>query len=158
VPDRRHLGRGAGRRDDRRPRRKRASMTEHMTSSPTDTAPATGTTDASGDDGSPGLVRRILRGNTVWTLAILVVLVAFFTIAAPDTFLTQYDVTQIATNAAIYLVLGVGATYVIITGGIDLSIGSVLVLSGVLAAEYNTHHGGYRAGWSVIIVAILISV
>jgi ribose transport system permease protein len=106
----------------------------------------------------PGPGRRILLSNSAWTFAILVALVAVFTIAAPDTFLTQYDVTQIATNAAIYLVLGVGMTYVIITGGIDLSVGSVLTLSGVLAAEYIVHHGQYRAGWSTITVAIVIAV
>jgi ribose transport system permease protein len=83
--------------------------------------------------------------------------VVFFTVAAPDTFLTQYDITQIATNAAIYLVLGVGMTFVIITGGIDLSVGSVLILSGVLGAEYVVHHGGYTAHWPSILVGIVIS-
>jgi ribose transport system permease protein len=52
----------------------------------------------------------------------------------------------------------VGMTFVIITGGIDLSVGSVLILSGVLAAEYMVHHGGYKAGWSTILVGILISI
>jgi ribose transport system permease protein len=107
--------------------------------------------------GTP-LVRRLLAANGAWTFAILLALVAFFSIMAPDTFLTQYDITQIATNAAIYLVLGVGMTYVIITGGIDLSNGSVLILSGVLAAEFMAHHGGYKAGWPVILVGILIAV
>jgi ribose transport system permease protein len=103
--------------------------------------------------------RRLLAANGVWTFAILLALVAFFSLASPPgTFLSQYNITQIATNAAIYLVLGVGMTYVIITGGLDLSIGSVLVLSGVLGAEYMAHHGGYRAGWPVIVVGILISV
>jgi ribose transport system permease protein len=107
--------------------------------------------------GTP-IVRRLLAANSAWTFAILVVLVAFFSLAAPPgTFLSQYNVTQIATNAAIYLVLGVGMTYVIITGGIDLSNGSVLILSGVLAAEFMAHHGGYKAGWPVILVGILIS-
>jgi ribose transport system permease protein len=105
------------------------------------------------------LVRRLLAANSAWTFAILIVLVAFFSIAAPPgTFLSQYNLTQIATNAAIYLVLGVGMTYVIITGGIDLSNGSVLVLSGILAAEWVVHHGGYKADWGVILVGILISV
>src|SRR5262245_36256190 len=81
--------------------------------------------------------RRLLATNGLWTFAILLALVAFFSVASPPgTFLSQYNVTQIATNAAIYLVLGVGMTYVIITSGIDLSIGSVLILSGVLSAEY----------------------
>ena len=108
--------------------------------------------------GTP-LARRLLAANSAWTFAILVALVAFFAIASPPgTFLSQYNITQIATNAAIYLVLGVGMTYVIITGGIDLSNGSVLILSGVLAAEFMVHNGGYKAGWSVILVGIVISV
>jgi ribose transport system permease protein len=101
--------------------------------------------------------QRLLGANALWTFLILVGLVVFFTIAAPGTFLTQYDITQIATNAAIYLVLGVGMTFVIITGGIDLSVGSVLILSGVLAAEYVVHHGGYNAHWPSIAVGIVIS-
>jgi ribose transport system permease protein len=104
------------------------------------------------------MAQRLLGANALWTFLILVGLVVFFTIAAPDTFFTTYDITQIATNAAIYLVLGVGMTFVIITGGIDLSVGSVLILSGVLGAEYVVHHGGYKATWPTIIVAILISV
>jgi ribose transport system permease protein len=103
------------------------------------------------------LSQRLLGANALWTFLILVGLVVFFTIAAPGTFLTQYDITQIATNAAIYLVLGVGMTFVIITGGIDLSVGSVLILSGVLAAEYVVHHGGYNAHWPSIAVGIVIS-
>jgi ribose transport system permease protein len=124
-------------------------------SAPTKTAAVAGP--APGEVAGTPLARRLLAANSTWTFAILVALVAFFSIAAPDTFLTQYNITQIATNAAIYLVLGVGMTYVIITGGIDLSNGSVLILSGILAAEYMLHHGGYRAGWPTILVGILIS-
>ena len=90
----------------------------------------------------PEWARKALRRNEAWTFAILVVLVAYFSISAPGKFFTVYDITQIAVNAAIYLVLGVGMTYVIITAGIDLSIGSVLVLAAVAAGEYTIHHGG----------------
>src|SRR6266511_2518178 len=87
-------------------------------------------------EGAP-LARRLLTANSTWTFAILIVLVVFFSVAAPPgTFLSQYNITQIATNAAIYL---------------------VLVLSGILAAEYILHHGGYRATWPHIIVGIVIS-
>ena len=101
--------------------------------------------------------RRLARRNEVWTFAILAALVAFFSIAAPGKFFTVYDITQIAVNASIYLVLGVGMTYVIITAGIDLSIGSVLVLAAVAAAEYNIHHGGAAAGWGTVAVCVLIA-
>ncbi|MET9617708.1 ABC transporter permease [Kitasatospora indigofera] len=105
----------------------------------------------------PGWVRRIAAMNETWTFGVLALLVAFFTAARPDTFLTRYDITQIATNAAIYLVLGVGMTFVIIVAGIDLSVGSVLVLSAVLSAEYTIHHGGAGSGWGTIAVSTLIA-
>ena len=104
-----------------------------------------------------GWLRRAASANEAWTAGILVLLVVCFTVAAPGRFLTDYDITQIATNAAIYLVLGVGMTYVIITAGIDLSVGSVLVLSAVTSAEYTIHHGGAESGWSAIAVSTVIA-
>ena len=53
---------------------------------------------------------------------------------APNTFPT-WATPGIVQNASILAVLGVGMTFVIITGGIDLSIGSVLVFSGVVAEK-----------------------
>lgn len=105
----------------------------------------------------PDWLRRAAGISELWTFVILVVLVLFFTVAAPGKFFTQYDLTQIAVNAAIYLVLGVGMTFVIITAGIDLSIGSVLVLSAVAAGEYNIHHGGPDAGWGTVAICVVIA-
>jgi len=47
-------------------------------------------------------------------------------------------------------------TFVIITGGIDLSIGSVLVFSGVIASRVMTAAGGQ--GWDVALLGIVVSV
>ncbi|MFF7467551.1 ABC transporter permease [Streptomyces sp. NPDC008092] len=105
----------------------------------------------------PDWVRRAATLNELWTFVILVALVLFFTIAAPGKFFTTYDITQIAVNAAIYLVLGVGMTFVIITAGIDLSIGSVLVLAAVAAGEYNIHHGGATSGWGTVAFSVVIA-
>ncbi|WP_150135385.1 ABC transporter permease [Streptomyces hyaluromycini] len=105
----------------------------------------------------PDWVRRAATLNELWTFVILVALVLFFTIAAPGKFFTTYDITQIAVNAAIYLVLGVGMTFVIITAGIDLSIGSVLVLAAVAAGEYNIHHGGATSGWGTVAFCVVIA-
>ncbi|WP_035840244.1 ABC transporter permease [Kitasatospora azatica] len=107
--------------------------------------------------GVPQALSRIAGISELWTFVILAALVAFFTIAAPGKFFTAYDLTQIAVNAAIYLVLGVGMTYVIITAGIDLSIGSVVVLAAVAAGEYNIHHGGPDAGWTTVAICVLIA-
>ncbi|WP_042364126.1 ABC transporter permease [Streptacidiphilus neutrinimicus] len=106
---------------------------------------------------TPPLLRRAAGIGELWTFLILAALVVFFTIAAPGKFFTTYDLTQIAVNAAIYLVLGVGMTYVIITAGIDLSIGSVLVLAAVAAGEWNIHHGGAGAGWGTVAACVAIA-
>ena len=113
--------------------------------------------DGTGRFAVPEWARRIAAVNEAWTFCVLALLVAFFTAARPSTFLTSYDITQIATNAAIYLVLGVGMTYVIIVAGIDLSVGSVLVLAAVLSGEYTIHHGGAKSGWGTIGVSTLIA-
>ena len=52
-----------------------------------------------------------------------------------EAFFAVANARNIATDAAVLLVLAVGATYVIITAGIDLSVGSVLVFSGVVAGQ-----------------------
>ncbi|WHT21603.1 ABC transporter permease [Crossiella sp. CA-258035] len=51
-----------------------------------------------------------------------------------DTFLTAYNLGNLAVQASFLAVIALGMTMVIITGGIDLSVGSVYALSGVLAA------------------------
>ena len=83
---------------------------------------------------------------------------AYFTAAAPGKFLTLNDFSLIAQNAATLLVMAVGQTFVILTAGIDLSVGSVLVLSGVIAGEYYLSHGGTGASWGAIAVGALIGV
>ncbi|WP_427924812.1 ABC transporter permease [Streptomyces sp. cg40] len=132
-----------------------------MSANSQDIKPAAKAPDAPPSDGGrfaiPPWLRRAAGISELWTFVILVALVAFFTIAAPGKFFTQYDLTQIAVNAAIYLVLGVGMTFVIITAGIDLSIGSVLVLAAVAAGEYNIHHGGPASSWGTVAVCVVIA-
>jgi ribose transport system permease protein len=60
-----------------------------------------------------------------------------------------------ATDAAVLLVLAVGQTFVIITAGIDLSVGAVLVFSGVLATRGMSAVGGN--GWGTILVGLAIA-
>lgn len=56
-----------------------------------------------------------------------------FALLSPS-FLTVNNFVNVALQIAIYGILAVGMTLVIITGGIDLSIGSIVALSGVVAA------------------------
>ena len=79
---------------------------------------------------------RVLRStNTPYTAAFLLVLLIIFSVLKPNAFPTAFNLSNIALDAAGLLLLAVGATFVIITGGIDLSVGSVLVFSGVVSAN-----------------------
>lgn len=66
-------------------------------------------------------------------LGSLMLLALVFSLTS-DAFFTVGNSLNVALQVTSIALLGVGATYVIITGGIDLSVGSVLALSGVLAA------------------------
>lgn len=64
----------------------------------------------------------------------MVALVIIMSIISP-TFFTSRNLINVAKQASITSVIGVGMTFVLITGGIDLSVGSVMALSGTLAAS-----------------------
>lgn len=51
-----------------------------------------------------------------------------------NNFLNRYTLIQMATDASAFAIMGVGATMVIISGGVDLSVGAVYALSGVVMA------------------------
>src|SRR5437879_4732748 len=79
------------------------------------------------------------------SLLVLLFISIVFSALAPATFPGWSNQRQVIQNAAILAILGIGMTYVIITSGIDLSVGSVLVFSGVIAAK--TMHAIGGDGW-----------
>jgi ribose transport system permease protein len=99
---------------------------------------------------------RLATASASWTLLALVILMVVFSVWAPGRFLTGTDLSLIATNAATLLIMAVGETFVIVTAGIDLSVGMVLVLSGVVAGDYYMHNGSANAGWGVIVIGAVI--
>lgn len=76
------------------------------------------------------------------TLLVFVVLCAVLTILTPH-FLTVSNLLNVAQQTSINAVIAVGLTYVIISAGIDLSVGSIVAFSGVVMA------GALQAGWPV---------
>jgi len=107
-------------------------------------------------DREDGLVKRLLMAQAFQIFLVLLVIIAIFSALAPDTFATFGNMRLIIQNASILAVLGVGMTYVIITAGIDLSIGSVLVFSGMVSAIVMRSMGG--AGWGVATVGIVVAI
>jgi ribose/xylose/arabinose/galactoside ABC-type transport system permease subunit len=87
--------------------------------------------------------RRALKQHA--TLAAFLLVVAAVAIASPA-FLTGTNLLNIVRQASVHGIMAVGMTFVILTGGIDLSVGSMLALAGILCATLQ------RAGWPVTLV------
>jgi Ribose/xylose/arabinose/galactoside ABC-type transport systems, permease components len=67
-------------------------------------------------------------------LIVLIVLIIFFSIASPA-FLTSDNLFNILRQVAIVGIVAVGMTMVLLTGGIDLSVGAIIGVAGVMAAQ-----------------------
>src|SRR5512143_353850 len=66
------------------------------------------------------------------TFIALIALMIFFSLTTP-TFLTPASLIIMTKHVAINAYLAIGMTFVILTGGIDLSVGSILGLTGMIA-------------------------
>ena len=81
-------------------------------------------------------------------LGATIVLFAVFSVAAKN-FFTLRSVLSLALQTSTTTIIGIGVTFTIITGGIDLSIGSVVALTGTLAVM--AANAGVPIGLSMII-------
>jgi ribose transport system permease protein len=102
------------------------------------------------------LWKQLLTGQSTSILLILIALIVVFSASSFNQFFAVANARNIATDAAVLLVLATGLTYVVITAGIDLSVGAVLVFSGVVAAKLMNAVGGN--GWGTIIVGLVAAV
>jgi ribose transport system permease protein len=72
-------------------------------------------------------------------LIALVILVVFGTVRYGERFATGYNLSSFTGDTAKYGLVALGMTFVIMTGGIDLSVGSVVALGGVVAVKVSEH-------------------
>jgi ribose/xylose/arabinose/galactoside ABC-type transport system permease subunit len=90
-------------------------------------------------------LRRLLASEQAGLVLVIFVLGTILTVLAGshvdrltgaevNNFLNSYTLIQTATDASFFAVMAVGATIVIISGGIDLSVGSIYALAGVTTA------------------------
>src|SRR5437660_2427077 len=85
-------------------------------------------------------------------LPVLIVICILFAFLTPN-FLTQNNIVNVVRQASINIVLAAGMTFVILTGGIDLAVGSVLGLTAVIAVSVSLIPG---LGWAAVPVALLV--
>ncbi|CAN7645175.1 ABC transporter permease [Mesorhizobium amorphae] len=101
------------------------------------------------------LLSRIFASQTFWVV-VAVILACLFLSFATEAFATQKNLYNITRNITFVAIIALGMTFVIITGGIDLSVGSVLCLCSMVLAV--TMHAGYsiEVGIAVSIATALI--
>jgi ribose transport system permease protein len=68
-----------------------------------------------------------------------------------NNFLNSYTLIQTATDTSFFAIMAVGATVVIISGGIDLSVGSIYALAGVATAMVLRAHGPAEGAGAVAV-------
>src|ERR1700751_5455238 len=83
-------------------------------------------------------------------LPVLIVICILFAFLTPN-FLTQNNIVNVVRQASINIVLAAGMTFVILTGGIDLAVGSVLGLTAVIAVVVSLVPG---LGWAAVPAAM----
>jgi len=89
---------------------------------------------------------RLFSSQTFWVV-IAVILACLFLSFATDSFATSKNLFNITRNVTFIAIVALGMTFVIITGGIDLSVGSVLCLCSMVLAV--TMHAGYGIGTGI---------
>jgi ribose/xylose/arabinose/galactoside ABC-type transport system permease subunit len=96
--------------------------------------------------------RRLLSAAAIW-----IVLIGLMVIASlvSDVFLTQRNLTVILKQAAPLGILAVGETIVILTGGIDLSVASIMATASIFAAGISK--GSDEHIWPVVLVCLAFS-
>ncbi|MEU0117428.1 substrate-binding domain-containing protein [Streptomyces bobili] len=91
-----------------------------------------------GAGGGAAAVRRLLLDNGALT-ALIVLLIAMSALSGD--FLTTDNLLNVGVQAAVTAILAFGVTFVIVSAGIDLSVGSVAALSATVLAWSATSHG-----------------
>jgi ribose/xylose/arabinose/galactoside ABC-type transport system permease subunit len=104
------------------------------------------------DRGGPAEVaRRALNSNIAPIVVALVVVSVALSFLTP-TFLTAGNLTNIVTQSAVVGIAAIGATFVIITSGIDLSVGSNIAFAGLVGAIAGQTTGNGFVGILVVLV------
>ena len=80
-----------------------------------------------------GALRRPAKSNSLGILIILLAMCLLLTIAVGKKFLSASNLISVIRQFSFYGILAIGMCMVIITAGIDLSVGSVFALAGVLS-------------------------
>ena len=116
------------------------------------------------DTAAPNRSDTLLLLLRLRTFIALIAVFAFFAIAAPN-FLSAANMVILAKHVSLNAILAIGMTFVIITGGIDLSVGSIVGLSGMVAGwlvlngvDLGIGYAIYFNTFEIVLIALLVGV
>jgi ribose transport system permease protein len=98
--------------------------------SPTELAPA-----------APSRLRQVVTNRPAIAVLFLALLVAYFAMRLPDTYLTAENMKSVLTQQSTLLALAMGVTFVLVIGEFDLSFASSLGLAGAVSILLMAHEG-----------------
>ena len=117
------------------------------------TAPPPAEGPSPGTGHGPRRIAGVLDFRHLGLVAVLVVL-GIIGVSTAETFLTWNNMLNILTSASVAGVVSVGMTFVIIGGGIDLSVGALVALASVWATTAQTQSYGF---WVMILTAVIVA-
>jgi len=80
----------------------------------------------------------ILMKRESGLFVLLIIITAFMSIVRPTTFFTGENIFNILKQVSLVTIIAVGQTFIMVSGGIDLSVGFSLGLSGIVMARFFT--------------------
>lgn len=86
----------------------------------------------------------------------LIIIIAVLSLWLPDTFLTLDNFLNVLRRSSVYGIVAVGMTFAIISGGIDLSVGSLLALCGMCAAGTMIGLGGENPSSAMMVLGTFV--
>jgi simple sugar transport system permease protein/ribose transport system permease protein len=126
------------------------------TAAPLGTTPAPPPPTAGAGAGSTRRRALAFAGPSTGAIVALVLLVLLNSLFTPN-FATTGNLLNVLWQASAVVLVGIGMTYVIATGGVDLSVGSVMAIAGALAAT-QFHRGWFAAGIIGLLGAVTVGV
>lgn len=100
-----------------------------------DTSTSTASSTTSRRASAQGRVRSLVAAREAGLAGVIVLLVMFLALRSPY-FLTGGNLVVVGRQASLSLLIAIGMTFVIVAGGIDLSVGSTVALVSILTGEF----------------------
>jgi len=88
----------------------------------------------------------------------LILIICFLSALKPDTFLTTDNFLNVLRRSSVNGIIAVGMTAIIITAGIDLSVGSMMALSGMVGAWMMILIGGTNPHGAVLVLGTFVGI